>query len=66
MIPAPDELPYPQSTQTMKNFGGTRCSPTGEMTLAENIPQYSCNTAFGDLAMASARTRCATRPRTSG
>ena len=28
VIPAPDELPYPQSTQTMKNFGGSRCSPS--------------------------------------
>ncbi|KLN36347.1 cell division protein FtsI [Cellulosimicrobium funkei] len=50
VIPAPDELPYPQSTQTMKNFGGSRCSPTGEMTLADAL-RISCNTAFGDLAM---------------
>ncbi len=34
----------------MKNFGGTRCSPTGEMTLADAL-RISCNTAFGDLAM---------------
>ncbi|MBD5784628.1 penicillin-binding protein 2 [Cellulosimicrobium terreum] len=50
VIPAPDELPYPQSTQTMKNFGGIRCSPTGEMTLADAL-RISCNTAFGDLGL---------------
>lgn len=50
VIPAPDEYQYPQSTQTMSNFGGIRCSPTGEMTLADAL-RISCNTAFADLSV---------------
>ncbi|MET4226084.1 peptidoglycan D,D-transpeptidase FtsI family protein [Oerskovia enterophila] len=50
VIPAPDEYPYANSTQTMKNFGGARCSPTGEQTLADAM-RISCNTAFADLGV---------------
>ncbi|WP_454042218.1 peptidoglycan D,D-transpeptidase FtsI family protein [Cellulosimicrobium sp. Marseille-Q8652] len=50
VIPAPDVYQRPQSTSTMNNFGGTRCSPTGEMTLADAL-RISCNTAFADLGV---------------
>ncbi|OLT54452.1 penicillin-binding protein 2 [Cellulosimicrobium sp. CUA-896] len=50
VVPAPDVYQYPQSTETMSNFGGIRCSPTGEMTLADAL-RISCNTAFADLAV---------------
>ncbi len=50
VVPAPDEFPYPGSTTTMKNFGGSRCSPSGEMTLADAL-RISCNTAFANLAV---------------
>jgi len=51
VIPAPDEFPYPQApSNTMKNFGGSRCSPTGEMTLADAL-RISCNTAFANLSV---------------
>ncbi|MCB7135746.1 peptidoglycan D,D-transpeptidase FtsI family protein [Cellulosimicrobium marinum] len=50
VIPAPDVYQYPQSTSTMSNFGGIRCSPTGEMTLADAL-RISCNTAFADLGV---------------
>ncbi|ARU51396.1 cell division protein FtsI [Cellulosimicrobium cellulans] len=50
VIPAPDVFQFPQSTATMKNFGGSRCSPTGEMTLADAL-RISCNTAFAELGV---------------
>lgn len=50
VIPAPDVYQRPQSTTLMENFGGTRCSPTGEMTLADAL-RISCNTAFADLGV---------------
>ena len=50
VIPAPDRFKYPQSDREMQNFGGTSCSPTGEMTLADAL-RISCNTAFADLGV---------------
>ncbi|MGN6240179.1 MAG: peptidoglycan D,D-transpeptidase FtsI family protein [Cellulosimicrobium cellulans] len=50
VIPAPDVFQFPQSTATMKNFGGSRCSPSGEMTLADAL-RISCNTAFAELGV---------------
>ncbi|GAA1410565.1 peptidoglycan D,D-transpeptidase FtsI family protein [Oerskovia paurometabola] len=50
VIPAPDEYQYPNSTAAMKNFGGARCSPSGEQTLADAM-RISCNTAFADLGV---------------
>nr|WP_194720211.1 penicillin-binding transpeptidase domain-containing protein [Cellulosimicrobium arenosum] len=50
VIPAPDTIPYPQSSQSMQNFGGISCSPSGEMTLADAL-RISCNTAFADLGV---------------
>ncbi|HWS58739.1 MAG TPA: penicillin-binding transpeptidase domain-containing protein [Actinotalea sp.] len=49
-IPAPDVLDLPQSSATLGNFGGSSCSPTGTMTLADAL-RVSCNTAFGLLGM---------------
>ncbi|MFC8922831.1 peptidoglycan D,D-transpeptidase FtsI family protein [Cellulosimicrobium sp. NPDC057127] len=50
VVPAPDTYQLPQSSSVMENFGGTRCSPTGEMTLADAL-RISCNTAFADLGV---------------
>lgn len=50
LIPAPDQLPLPQSSSTMGNFGGATCAPDEEMTLADAL-RISCNTAFGQLGM---------------
>lgn len=49
-VPAPDTLPLPQSTHAIQNFGGSSCSGTGEMTLAQAL-QISCNTAFANLGI---------------
>lgn len=50
VIPAPDQLPLPQSSSIMGNFGGATCAPGEEMTLADAL-RISCNTAFGQLGM---------------
>jgi penicillin-binding protein A len=50
LIPAPDELPLPQSSSVLRNFGGSTCSPTGEQSLADAL-RISCNTAFGQLGL---------------
>lgn len=49
-LAAPDELPLPQSSRVLGNFGGSSCSSTGTMTLADAL-RISCNTAFGQLGM---------------
>lgn len=49
-IPAPDELQLPLSSAVLKNFGGSSCSPTGTMTLADAL-RISCNTAFAQLGI---------------
>ncbi len=49
-IYAPRELKLPQSTRTLRNYGGSACSPTDSMTLA-NALRISCNTAFASLGM---------------
>ncbi len=48
VIPAPDTFTLPQSTSVLQNFGGSRCSPAGEQTLADAL-RISCNTAFAML-----------------
>jgi len=50
VVPAPDTFTLPQSTSVLQNFGGTRCSPTGEQTLADAL-RISCNTAFAQLGL---------------
>ncbi|MCB2411313.1 penicillin-binding protein 2 [Demequina sp. TTPB684] len=50
LIYAPQELTLPGTTATISNYGGSRCGPTDNITLAEAL-RVSCNTAFADLAM---------------
>ncbi|ABK51796.1 cell elongation-specific peptidoglycan D,D-transpeptidase [Acidothermus cellulolyticus 11B] len=50
-IPAPNILPYPNSTKSLTNFAGESCSSTGTTTLIQALT-ISCNTAFGDLGEA--------------
>jgi peptidoglycan glycosyltransferase len=49
-IPAPDVLPYPQSTKVLRNFAGESCGNGSTSTLMDAL-RVSCNTAFGDLGM---------------
>lgn len=49
-VPAPTQLQLPQSSATLGNFGGSACSPTGTMTLADAL-RISCNTAFAQIGM---------------
>ena len=49
-IPAPRELVLPQTTSTLKNFGGESCGDGTTDTLADAF-KISCNTAFGQLGL---------------
>lgn len=49
-VAAPDELPLPQSSAVLQNYGGEKCSSTGAMTLSDAL-RISCNTAFGQLGL---------------
>jgi peptidoglycan glycosyltransferase len=48
VIPAPKTVKLPDSTATIENFGGSTCSRSGRMTLADAL-RISCNTAFALL-----------------
>jgi peptidoglycan glycosyltransferase len=50
VVPAPEELPLPDSTRTIPNFGGTACDPSGQQSLIDALT-ISCNTAFAQLGM---------------
>lgn len=50
VIPAPDVYRLPGTQTDLPNFGGARCSPTGEMSLDDAL-RISCNTAFAQLAV---------------
>ncbi|MBI9113840.1 peptidoglycan D,D-transpeptidase FtsI family protein [Sanguibacter suaedae] len=50
LIDAPDQLQLPQSSSVLRNFGGSTCSGSGTMTLADAL-RISCNTAFGQLGI---------------
>lgn len=50
VIPAPTELPLPNSSSVLRNFGGSSCSGSGEQTLSDAL-RISCNTAFGRLGL---------------
>src|SRR5690625_5822780 len=50
VIDAPVELELPQTSSTIKNYGGSTCDPSGEMPLHDAL-RISCNTAFADLGM---------------
>ncbi|GAC1439347.1 MAG: penicillin-binding protein 2 [Mycobacteriales bacterium] len=49
-IPSPTELKLPQTTATLKNFGGEQCGNGTATTLADAF-RISCNTAFGQLGL---------------
>jgi peptidoglycan glycosyltransferase len=48
-VPAPPELTLPQTTATLKNFGGESCGGA-TITLADAL-RISCNTAYGALGL---------------
>jgi len=50
VVPAPDELPLPNSSRVIPNFNGSSCSSSGEQTLNDALT-ISCNTAFAQLGM---------------
>jgi peptidoglycan glycosyltransferase len=50
VIPAPDTFRLPGTATDLPNFGGARCSPTGQMSLDDAL-RISCNTAFAKLAI---------------
>jgi peptidoglycan glycosyltransferase len=47
-IPAPNVLPYPNSTKSLKNYAGESCG-NGKTTTLIDALTISCNTAFGAL-----------------
>jgi len=49
-IPSPTELKLPQTSRTLKNFGGEVCGNGTSTTLADAL-RISCNTAFGQLGL---------------
>lgn len=49
-IPSPTVLKLPQTSNTLKNFGGETCGNGKTSTLADAF-RISCNTAFGDLGL---------------
>ena len=49
-VPAPDVLTLPGTTTELENFGGERCSSTGEQSLLDALT-VSCNTAFAQLGI---------------
>jgi peptidoglycan glycosyltransferase len=50
VVPAPKELPLPNSSRVIPNFNGSSCSPTGEQPLIDSLT-ISCNTAFAQLGL---------------
>jgi peptidoglycan glycosyltransferase len=48
VIPAPNQLTFPNTTHTMSNFAGETCPGGGSISLSEAL-KVSCNTAFGGL-----------------
>jgi peptidoglycan glycosyltransferase len=48
-LPAPIELDLPQTSATLKNFGGESCG--GETVSLADALRVSCNTAFAQLGM---------------
>ena len=50
LLKGPQELPLPQTSNTLKNDEGTACGPNDQVSLADAL-RISCNTAFGDLGL---------------
>jgi peptidoglycan glycosyltransferase len=49
-IPSPTVLDLPQTTSTLKNFGGETCG-NGQTSSLSDAFRISCNTAFGHLGL---------------
>lgn len=50
MLYGPQVLDLPQTTATMTNYGGSACSSSDEISLADSL-KVSCNTSFAQLGM---------------
>lgn len=50
LIPAPDVLELPGTSATLRNFGGSSCSGSGEQSMIDALT-ISCNTAFAQLGI---------------
>jgi peptidoglycan glycosyltransferase len=50
LIPAPNELTFPDTSHTLTNFAGETCPGGGSISLSEAL-KVSCNTAFGGLGV---------------
>lgn len=50
LIPAPDVLTLPQSSATIRNFGGSSCNGGADQALLDSLT-ISCNTAFAQLGI---------------
>ncbi|MGI8628258.1 MAG: peptidoglycan D,D-transpeptidase FtsI family protein [Geodermatophilaceae bacterium] len=50
VIPAPEVLELPGTSATLRNFGGSSCSGSGEQSLIDALT-ISCNTAFAQLGI---------------
>jgi len=55
-IPAPDVLDLPQTTATIRNFGGSSCNGGADDTLIHALT-ISCNTAFAQLGIDLGETK---------
>ncbi|MEX0913726.1 MAG: penicillin-binding transpeptidase domain-containing protein, partial [Demequina sp.] len=51
MVNAPRELPLPQTSNTIRNYGNAACTSSGDTTTLEDALRISCNTAFADLGL---------------
>lgn len=47
-LAAPDTYTLPGTSTTLRNFGGSSCSSTGQISLADSL-RISCNTSFAQL-----------------
>jgi penicillin-binding protein A len=50
VVPAPTELPLPNSSRVIPNFNGSSCDSSGQQSLIDALT-ISCNTAFAQLGM---------------
>ncbi len=50
VVAAPATLRLPQTTRSLRNFGGAACDPSGRQSLADAL-RISCNTAFAQLGL---------------
>ncbi|MCA0147033.1 penicillin-binding protein 2 [Blastococcus sp. LR1] len=50
VVPAPDIMTLPQTSQQLRNFNNSRCDPSQEQRLIDALT-ISCNTAFAQLGI---------------